>query len=371
MQLVDTYKKEHQGKYLKPIWNTNTIYDETGVVIGEEGEMKLLFTPKKETLIVRDIHLGRTYQEGKDFLITTQGIKRIKGGDLPFFAVDEYFTKEKVFPILLELDPEKENLIFDEKRYIFFSEGAEGVRNYLAVSYQVDEKWQGFIPMQDEKAKRFVDLLRKNRKAKIVFYGDSITVGCNASGTKYGGMLNPYLPPWYRLVSDYLAERFGADITVENQAVGGWTVKKGEDAFDEKILPHCEDTDLLVIAFGMNDAHTIEDSYIQSTKKMMDKYLAVNPKGNVLLVAPMLPNCQCRGWRNNQEIYESSLLKTRQNYKNVSVARLTSIIFDMERTGKPIRDWLANSVNHPTDFCVRIYAQVILQTLLGEDFVVV
>lgn len=169
MQLVDTYKKEHQDKYLKPIWNTNTIYDETGVVIGEEGEMKLLFTPKKETLIVRDIHLGRTYQAGKDFLIATQGIKRIKGGDLPFFAVDEYFTKEKVFPILLELDPEKENLIFDEKRYIFFSEGAEGVRNYLAVSYQVDEKWQGFIPMQDEKAKRFVDLLRKNRKAKFFF----------------------------------------------------------------------------------------------------------------------------------------------------------------------------------------------------------
>lgn len=54
--------------------------------------------------------------------------------------------------------------------------------------------------------------------------------------------------------------------------------------------------------------------------------------------------------------------------ERVGRARVTSLIFDMEKTGKPIRDWLANTVNHPTDFCVRIYAQVILQTLLGIDF---
>ena len=201
---------------------------------------------------------------------------------------------------------------------------------------------------------------------KILFYGDSITVGCNASGTEYGGMLNPYLPPWYRLVSDYLADKFNADITVENKAVGGWTVKNGQDAFDERILPHCKDTDLLVLAFGMNDPYTPEEDYIQSTKDMMDTYLAENPNGNVLLVAPMLPNCQCKGWRKNQEIFENALLKIQGNYPTTSVARVTSIIFEMEKTGKPIRDWLANSVNHPTDFCVRIYAQVILQTLLGD-----
>ena len=60
------------------------------------------------------------------------------------------------------------------------------------------------------------------------------------------------------------------------------------------------------------------------------------------------------------------MLKIQQDYSCASVARVTSVIFDMEKTGKPIRDWLANSVNHPTDFCVRIYAQVILQTLLGD-----
>ena len=353
-------------KYLQPIWNTKTIYDETGVIIGEEGELRFLFPPVKNSVVVRDIHLGKIYQEGKDYIVTDKGIKHIKGGDLPFWDVDEYFAKTYNPPVMLMADPEKIGFSFDEDRYVFHSEGADGVRYYLSVSYQTEAKWQGFIPTYDEKAKTFIQALQKNKKAKIMFYGDSITVGCNASGTEYGGMLNPYLPPWYCLVSNYLADKFNAEIVVENEAVGGWTVKNGQDAFDEKVLPHCKDTDLLVLAFGMNDTYTAEEDYIKSTKEMMDKYLVENPNGNVLLVAPMLPNCQCKGWRKNQEIFEGSLLKIQKSYQNTSVARVTSVIFDMEKTGKPIRDWLANSVNHPTDFCVRIYAQVILQTLLGN-----
>ena len=354
-------------KYLQPIWDTNAIYDESGIIIGEEGEMRFLFTPLKNSVVVRDIHLEKTYQEGKDYLVTDTGIKRVKDGELPFWNTDEYFSKTYNPPVMLMLDPEKADIAFEEQRYIFHSEGADGVRNYLAVSYQTEEKWQGYVPAQDENAKPFVQALQAQKKAKIMFYGDSITVGCNASGTEYGGNCNPYLQPWYRLVSNYLAETFNAEITVENKAVGGWTVKNGQDAFDERILPHCKDMDLFVLAFGMNDTHTSEENYMQSIQEMMDKYLAENPNGNILLVATMLPNCQCKGWRKNQEIFEGSLLKIQQSYanNNVSVARVTSVIFDMEKTGKPIRDWLANSVNHPTDFCVRIYAQVILQTLLG------
>lgn len=353
-------------KYLQPIWDTKTIYDETGVVIGEEGEIQFLFAPLKDSVIVRDIHLEKSYQEGKDYVVTQKGIKRLKDGELPFWKTDEYFSKDAHPIVKLAVNPEKVEFSFNEERYIFHSEGADGVRNYLSVSYQTDEKWHGYIPTQDEKAKPFIQTLQKNKKAKIMFYGDSITVGCNASGTEYGGNLNPHLPAWYRLVSNYLADKFNAEIRVENEAVGGWAVKNGQDAFDEKILPHCKDTDLFVLAFGMNDTYTPEEDYIQSTKEMMDKYLAENPNGNILLVSPMLPNCQCKAWRKNQEIFEGSLLKIQENYHNASVARVTSVIFDMEKTGKPIRDWLANSVNHPTDFCVRIYAQVILQTLLGN-----
>ena len=338
-------KNKDTDKYLQPIWNTQTIYDETGVIIGEEGELRFLLSPVKNSVVVSDIHLEKIYQEGKDYVVTPKGIKRLKGGELPFWNIDEYFAKTYNPPVMLKADPEKIEFKFDEERYIFHSEGADGVRHYLAVSYQTEENWQGYIPVQDEKAKPFIQALKRDKKAKIMFYGDSITVGCNASGTE---------------------NKFDAEITVENEAVGGWTVKNGQDAFDEKILSHCKDTDLLVLAFGMNDTYTPEEDYVKSTQEMMDKYLVENPNGNILLVSPMLPNCQCKGWRNNQEIFEGSLFKIQKAYLNTSVARVTSVIFDMEKTGKPIRDWLANSVNHPTDFCVRIYAQVILQTLLGN-----
>lgn len=196
MEIIDKYTKENAAKYLQPIWNTPTVYDETGVVIGEEGEVRLLFAALKNSIVVRDIHLEKTYQEGKDYVVTAKGIKRVKDGELPFWKVDEYFSKTYNPPVMLKADPEKIDFSFEEERYIFHSEGADGVRHYLAISYQTDETWQGYIPAKDENAKPFVQALQEHKKAKITFYGDSITVGCNASGTEYGGMLNPYLPPW-------------------------------------------------------------------------------------------------------------------------------------------------------------------------------
>jgi hypothetical protein len=36
--------------------------------------------------------------------------------------------------------------------------------------------------------------------------------------------------------------------------------------------------------------------------------------------------------------------------------------------GKNSRDILSNNVNHPNDFGVRVYAQVVLKTLLGSEY---
>ena len=55
-------------------------------------------------------------------------------------------------------------------------------------------------------------------------------------------------------------------------------------------------------------------------------------------------------------------------YDNVGVAKISSTFLWLESQGKKTRDLLANSVNHPNDFGVRIYAQVLLKTLLGEEF---
>ena len=125
MEVLEKYTKENREKYLQPIWDTNEIYDETGVIIGEEGEMYFLFQAKCGTVVVRDIHLGETYQEGKDYLCTKKGIRRLPNGRLPFWRMDDYFSKTYTPPVILEVDPKKVEFIFEEVRYIFHSESLE------------------------------------------------------------------------------------------------------------------------------------------------------------------------------------------------------------------------------------------------------
>ena len=36
--------------------------------------------------------------------------------------------------------------------------------------------------------------------------------------------------------------------------------------------------------------------------------------------------------------------------------------------GKRYRDVTGNNINHPNDFVVRLYAQVLLKTVFGNDF---
>ena len=61
--------------------------------------------------------------------------------------------------------------------------------------------------------------------------------------------------------------------------------------------------------------------------------------------------------------------KAKYSGNNISVAEVFTV-FDELRTvsGKLTRDCLGNNINHPNDFGIRIYAQVILKTLCGDDF---
>ena len=74
------------------------------------------------------------------------------------------------------------------------------------------------------------------------------------------------------------------------------------------------------------------------------------------------------GWRVHQPLFEKLLLELREKYDRVGVANVSTAFFWLEEQGKQTRDVLANSVNHPNDFGVRLYAQVLLKTLLGDEF---
>ena len=146
-----------------------------------------------------------------------------------------------------------------------------------------------------------------------------------------------------------------------------WNTIEGIDNFDKKCGDKLAVSDLFFIGFGANDTHTEMAKFKENITAMIDRYFEANPNGNVLLYSCLLPNSQTVGWRTQHALFEKELEDIASGYKNVGVAKVTTAYAWLEAQGKPTRDLLANNFNHPNDFGVRVYAQVLLKTLLGEE----
>lgn len=364
---VETYNDETAKAYYQPIWYTREVYDETFIFVGEEGSAQLLYVPA-EIKYVRDYQLQATYTEGVDYKIEGKTITRLKGSSMPYWEIDDYFVTEDKAPLLIPAAMHTLEFEFDDNRYIYYAEGVDITKNNISISYTTDDKWKGeMIEGQTDKTKKFLDKLKTEGKGSIMFYGDSITTGCNASGTTQGGNINPYTPSFDKLVVNWLEDKYNANITLYNEAVGGWTTGNGVEGLESKILSKATDIDMFVVAFGMNDMNTSLNNYNYLINKMATRYLEINPNGVVVLVSTMLPNTQS-GWVGNQRYFEEELIKIADKNDSIAVARVNYVFTQYEEMGKRTRDYLANNINHPNDFGVRTYAQVILKTIAGDDF---
>lgn len=339
---INTYSAQILDAYVQPIWYTREVYDESVAITSEWGSANLLYTPKGK-VTVRDYRLQKTYVEGVDYEINGKTITRLEDGELPY--------KDGVY---------EDNDV-----------NTKAPLEYMVnVSYRTDEVWEGAVPeAQTEKVAKFMNKVKTQKSASIMFYGDSITVGCSASDSDEGGHINPKLPIWPDLVTTWLESKYNANIQTWNKATGGWLAKDGADNFDDRVMSvGATNIDLLVLAFGGNDKNTLRNSFIQSIKGMADKYLNANPNGTVLLVSSMNPNTQSVYYGNQKAMEKWLAEDIANNYDNVALAQVNSVFTQLETSGKLTRDWLANNVNHPNDFGVRIYAQVLLKTLAGDDF---
>ena len=368
LEKITKFDESSLKALLVPVWESKEILGETGIVIGAEGRVQLLCKPVHGTVVVKNIFSDVIYEEGVDYVVVDNYIQRVPGGNLPYFEVEDYFRTEPNAAIQLKTNAEKSGFPFEGERYVYFSEGVDCFEKYIAVSYKTEKPLAEGLIVRDDALQTFVEKVKTEKKARVKFYGDSITVGCNATGTQYGSNVSPFTPNWITLVTKYLEERFDAKITAENHAVGGWSSFNGIDSFQEKCGDGLAETDMLCIGFGANDLHTAPEVFDRNLTGMIDAYFAANPNGSVLLYSTLLPNAGLIGWRVNQPLFEKVLLDVQARYERIGVAKVSTVFSTMEADGKPTRDWLANSVNHPNDFGVRVYAQTILSTLLGENF---
>ena len=367
-------------KFLYPIWKEDISYAEAAFVRerdkgdGVVDPITLLY-PIDEIISVRNAALDVEYSRGVDYEVDSKGrLIIIAGGNIPVLAYSDYY-----FPMSAEEHAENKLATKfpaykdDGHGYIRAEIGAgkPGMSKWtLAVTYK--HKSESIVTIPANKSESFAKLIEKleaGKAIKIVATGDSITDGWSASG-KNGVNIAPYCPQYNVLVEKYIGKKYGVEVTQKNVGVSGSNTNGGISKLPEICA---ENPDLVIIAFGMNDGCGIPtETYISNINKMVAEIKSNCPNACILVVGTCLPNDKIAwgvGAANSLLVYHKeyapALARAEEDWTDAAVANVTSVNEEMY-SRKVYQDLAGSNSNHPNDYMHRIYAQVIIRTMLGD-----
>ena len=379
--------------YMSPMWNSELIHNETVMFLEGETSAPLLYHAD-DIVAIRSYDLSTVYEEGIDYKLEDGKIVLLEGTRIPVCPLSTYYPESTASSTKIYLNV---NGVPTLTMY-----GDNGTRSWqIAVTYKHSDEWTG--PQLESYASTqyagLIDKLENGEDVTIFFYGDSITVGMNASGVANRA---PYTPSWSVMFCQYLAKQYSytvdyisldytnatreddvygnrGTIRYINTAKGGDTSVNGINNFsgrnDEYLAQY--GCDLAVIAFGMNDVGTSGSVHAGYVGQIADKFLAKAANTDILLVSTMEPNpdavpktdgawCANSTQREYEAAYASLVTKYNNKGTNCAVAPVTSMSIYINST-KRFRDCTGNNINHPSDFIVRAYAQTIYQTVVGYE----
>ncbi|MFT7642159.1 MAG: acyl-CoA thioesterase-1, partial [Pirellulaceae bacterium] len=232
---------------LRPFWQGGTVEDESMLFIrdSQTGEAKasVLF-PIKNIVSVRNSAGSVTYEEGKDY--------QWKAGTREIMLPKESrIVSRTPAELRRPAGSQKHKLTHrDGNGEILFGGKLEYHKMQTCVTYtHATETWSGIAPTFDEKAlPTTIQKLRNHDPVSIVLIGDSISTGCNASG--WAGEA-PYQPSFPNLLQQNLEAHYQTEVQMTNPSVSGkdthWALSMTDKIVDSQ-------PDLVIVAFGMNDA---------------------------------------------------------------------------------------------------------------------
>lgn len=375
---------------MQPIFAGNTVKNET-VMFLDKGDVRSLLYPIQSVASVTNYDGTVTYEEGKDYVIENGKIKITENSSIPVITRAVYYNFPDHPQINITAKYEGKNV------NIYWGEGKPMTDYQVNVTYTHENVWEGFVSESNvDVYAKFIQKLIDGEDVTLFFYGDSITHGASAS---FIDNYAPYQYGYSLLFTQALADLYGytvkfvttgmqgapilpnADyvagdrgtITYVNPSVGGWTSQNGKENIDTYVTPFVEKygCDLFLIAYGMNDGVTSPRTVARNMEAVFDAVLEKDPDCALMFVSTMVPNPNAtNGWYGYQYKQEADLIKTAAKYvKNgtpCAVARVTSASLAVLEH-KEFQDYSGNNINHPNDFFCRVYAQVILQTLIGYE----
>lgn len=262
----------------------------------------------------------------------------------------------------LSIDPDGSGFLRvrgDAHTFLFASDDGFFHERQVLASYPFDRaRWTGWTPaFAGHTLPRTIDRLRRREPLTMCVVGDSISEGYSASG--FIGR-PPYQAPYAGLVAAELERVYRSPITLRNLAVAGSTADHGVHLIDAAIA---ERPDLVIVAFGMNDAgYADPPDYAAHLRMIVDTLRHSVPRVEIVLVSSMLPHpdwayplmARFAGYRD---------ALTALCGQGVALADVTTLWGDL-MTRKTPYDLTGNGLNHPNDFGHRLYADVLLSLLI-------
>ena len=346
---------------LQPIWLSPGLagrVEQEAVLFVQEGDglpdAPLLFTPTR-ILAVRSAALDCEYVEGRDWVYQNGRLALPPGSRIFYFRRDE--LRPQSAPPGAGMFPGR-----DGKAGVLFAEGDYFHRRQAAVTYEyAGSPWQGPVPaFQGSLLPRALHSLQQERRLNLVLFGDSISVGANASG--FTGA-PPYLPPWGELVRLKLADHYQAEIVYANPSEGGRDTAWGLAEIEGRVA--ALRPDLVILAFGMNDGTGgLEPALFRNNlSTMMAVVRRRSPQAEFILVAPMLANPESLFDGRQPEYGEVVQSLRGAGVATVDMGSLHAALLKRKR----YVDLTGNHINHPNDFLSRCYAAATLSTLMSVE----
>lgn len=362
--------------FMQDIFSGSTMYHDSvcfaELADGTVTDGVLLYTPD-EIISVRSTDLQTVYEEGVDFTVEGNRLIRTENSRIPVFTYDQYAQPATDNPSTgwLRITATDMELIITDKM----------MKCQVFVSYTHSDTWSGATASsQLSQLPRTAEKLANQEPLKIVFFGDSITCGYDASGmnesiiqwqdnSEIQGVISraPYMPSWAEMVTAQLRQTYGyEDIIKVNRASAGIGTHWGKSAAASLINPH--EPDLVIIAFGMNQAHSRKNEFQADITAIIQAVHKVNPEAEFLLLSTMVPNTDSVNFKKHKLAeQEEALYAVQQSLTDigVGVVPIHSVFASMIENGKKFVDYTSNNINHPNDFAIRVYAQLVLAALEG------
>jgi acyl-CoA thioesterase I len=294
--------------FLVPFWRSRTMHGESVVFNTSEG--RLLFAPDA-VLAVTSAAGDETYIEGADYLLDRSARRIVRPAG---------------------------------------SRMAQAV----AVTYMhSDDSWTWRPPSNAGRLPRVTARLKRGEPVTVCLTGDSISEGYDVSG--FHGV-PPYQPAFGQLVARALEQ----NVHLHNLAAAGWTAADAARPTPRIAAPA---PDLVMIAFGMNDASYADaGEFAANVSSVMQRVRDDVPGVEFMLVSSMLPTPECH-WVVPRRFGEYRTALEEMTGEGVDLADVTGLWTAIVARKDP-HDLAGNGLNHPNDFGHRLYAQVILDRLV-------